>query len=110
MNSQQASQIRVACRKCFWYVLDVTDNVQNAMFEFLKRIQTDVSDIKGRVQRLEDRVERMDGRLERVESLAVKQRRDSAAMLVMFRGTVGVFDERMQHLEADVRELKNRAR
>ena len=82
------------------------DNIQSAMFEILKRVQTDVSDIKARVERIETRVERLETRAERLELIAKRQRRDSAAMLVMMRGTVGVFDERMKELEADVKLLQ----
>ena len=89
------------------------DNIQSAMFEILKRVQTDVSDIKARVERIETRVERIETRVERLETraerlelIAKRQRRDSAAMLVMMRGTVGVFDERMKELEADVKLLQ----
>jgi glycine cleavage system protein P-like pyridoxal-binding family len=67
------------------------DNVQSAMLEILKNIQADVAELKGRMDRL--------------EALARKQGRDSAAMLVMFRGTVGIYDERMKVIEEDVRLL-----
>jgi septal ring factor EnvC (AmiA/AmiB activator) len=89
------------------------DNVQSAMLEILKRIQSDVSDIKvrlekveGRLEKVEGRLEKVEGRLEKVEDLAKQQRRDSAAMLVMMRGTVGVFNERMDALEIDMVALK----
>lgn len=65
------------------------DNAQSAMFEILKRIQTDVSDINVR--------------LERVEKLVKKQRRDSAAMLVMMRATAGDFEERISDLEDEMK-------
>ena len=61
------------------------------MLDILKRIQTDVSDVKGR--------------LDRLEPLVRKQGRDSAAMLVMMRGTVGIYDERLKMIEEDVRLL-----
>lgn len=66
-----------------------SENVQSAMLEILKRIQTDVADVKGR--------------LDRLEALVRKQGRDSAAMLVMMRGTVGIYDERLKVIEEDVR-------
>ena len=78
------------------------------MLEILKRIQTDVADIKGRVERFEGSVERLDGNFQRLEGMAKKQRRDSAAMLVMIRGTAGVFDERMSELELDIQLIKDR--
>ena len=68
-----------------------SENVQSAMLEILKRIQTDVADVKGR--------------LDRLEALVRKQGRDSAAMLVMMRGTVGIYDERLKVIEEDVRLL-----
>ena len=72
----------------------MADNVQNAMFDILKRIQSDVSELKTDVVALKE--------------LAIKQRRDSAALLVMFRSTVGHFDERVSKLEDDVQLLKDR--
>ncbi len=84
----------------------MSDSVQGAVLEILKRIQSDVAEVKDRVGRLDDRVAGLDGRVAHLEELATKQRRDSAAMLVMMRGTVGVFTERMDALESDVVRLK----
>ena len=91
------------------------DNIQSAMFEILKRVQTDlasvktdVSEIKSSVARLDGRVERLEGRVERLEDIAKKQRRDSAAMLVMMRGTVGMFNERLNELDVNMVLLKER--
>ena len=91
------------------------DNIQSAMFEILKRVQTDlasvktdVSEIKSSVARLDGRVERLEGRVERLEDIAKKQRRDSAAMLVMMRGTVGIFNERLNELDVNMVLLKER--
>lgn len=91
----------------------MSENVQSVMLEILKRIQADVSDVKGRLERLEvshQRLEASHERLEashqRLEASHKKLRRDSAATLVMMRGTAGVFDERMTALEEDVRLLK----
>jgi hypothetical protein len=69
----------------------MSENVQSAMLEILKTIQADVSGLKARMDKL--------------ETLARKQGRDSAAMLVMMRGTVGIYDERMKVIEEDVRLL-----
>jgi hypothetical protein len=77
------------------------DNVQSAMLEILKRIQADVSDVKCDVIGLT-------GRMDKLEALVRKQGRDSAAMLVMMRGTVGIYDERMKVIEEDVRLLMER--
>ena len=93
----------------------MAENVQSAMLEILKRIQTDVSDVKQRLggveQRLggvEQRVGGIGQRMERVEDSVARQRRDSAAMLVMMRGTVGVFDERLLRVEEDIRLVRER--
>ena len=91
----------------------MADNVQSMMLDILKRIQADVADVKGRVAGLEDRMMGIEGRmvviegrLERVETATRKQSRDSAAMLVMMRGVVGAFDERVVRLEDEVRLIR----
>jgi hypothetical protein len=81
------------------------DNIQSAMFEILKRIQTDMSGVKVDVAELKSRASSVDARLDKLEGLARRQGRDSAAMLVMMRGTVGIYDERMKVIEEDVRLL-----
>jgi hypothetical protein len=70
------------------------ENVDNAMLDILKKIQADVSDVKGRMDKL--------------EMLVKEQGRDSAAMLVMMRSTVGTYDERIKLIEEDVRLLMER--
>lgn len=77
------------------------DNVQSAMLEILKKIQTDVSDVKTRMDKFETRMDKL-------EALSRKQGRDSAAMLVMMRGTVGIYDERLKVIEEDVRLIMER--
>ena len=84
----------------------MSENVQSVMLDILKRIQADVSDLKTDVAELKTDVGDLKQRVIRLEDLAKKQRRDSAAMLVMMRGTVGVFTERMDALEIDVMTLK----
>jgi predicted nuclease with TOPRIM domain len=105
----RAASVRIALA-CFWYVPAMTDNnIQSAMLEILKRIQADVSDVKTRLGQVESRLGQVESRQERMEDMIKKHRRDSAAMLVMMRGTVGVFDERMSDLEEDVRLIKERS-
>jgi hypothetical protein len=89
------------------------DNVQSAMFEILKRMQVDlsglkadVSGLKADVSGLKADVADIKGRVTRLEDIARRQRRDSAAMLVMMRATAGVFNERLSTLEVDVRMLQ----
>ena len=90
----------------------MTDNVQSLMLDILKQIQADISVLKADVAVLKVdvadikvRVERLEARVERLEEHAKRQRRDSASMLVMMRGVVGVFDERLRDVENDVRVL-----
>ena len=96
----------IACVACFRYVLFMPDNVQSAMLEILKRIQADVSEVKADVSSLKSDVADLKVRMERVERLVKKQIRDNAGMLVMFRATVGEFNERVTDLEEDERRLK----
>jgi hypothetical protein len=84
------------------------DNVQSAMLEILKRIQADVSAVKADVSDLKADGIGLKGRMDKLEALVRKQGRDSAAMLVMMRGTVGIYDERMKVIEEDVRLLMER--
>ena len=83
----------------------MTENVETAMLEILKRIQADMSGVKADMSGVKDDVAGMKERLDRVEKLVKKQGRDSAAMLIMMRGTVGIFDERLKVIEEDVRLL-----
>jgi uncharacterized protein YoxC len=74
------------------------DNVQNAMFEILKRMQADLADVKTRVQRMEPLVAdvaELKHRVGKLEEHAARQRRNEAGVLVMMRGTAGLFDERV---------------
>jgi polyhydroxyalkanoate synthesis regulator phasin len=84
------------------------DNVQSAMFEILKKIQTDMSGLKADVSGLKADVSELKTDVAWLKGNAIKQRRDSAAMLVMFRSTVGHFNERVSKLEDDVQLLKDR--
>lgn len=90
------------------------------MFEILKRIQSDVAEVKADVSGLRTDVSGLradvsdlkangsdlQSRMERVENLVRKQIRDNAGMLVMMRATAGVFNERINDLEEYVRLLK----
>jgi hypothetical protein len=85
--------------QCLWYVLSMSENVQTAMFEILKKIQGDVAAFRGAADK---RFEQVDSRLERVETLVRKQRRDGAAMLVMMRSAAGDFEERLAAVEQQI--------
>lgn len=80
----------------------MSKNVQSAMLEILNRTKADVSDVKSDVSVLKSDVSDIKVRIDRVEIAVSRQSRDSAAMLVMMRGTVGVFNERMHDLEEEV--------
>ena len=83
----------------------MTENVETAMLEILKRIQADMSGVKADMSGVKDRLTGVEGRMERLEALVRKQGRDSAAMMIMMRGTVGIFDDRLNVIEEDVRLL-----
>jgi N-methylhydantoinase B/oxoprolinase/acetone carboxylase alpha subunit len=78
------------------------------MLEILKRIQADVSTVRADVSDVKADGVALKGCLDKLEALVRKQGRDSAAMLVMMRGTVGIYDERMKVIEEDVRLLMER--
>jgi archaellum component FlaC len=93
------------------------ENVQSVMLDILKRIQSDVSGLKSDVSGLKSDVSvlksdvsefksEVKGRLDRLEELTRKQERNGAAILVMMRGTVGVFDERLRDVENEVRIIQ----
>ena len=67
----------------------MTENVETAIFEILKRIQKDIAD-----QRAETAA-----RLERLEETTRKQRRNIAGMLVVGKTMAGVFVERFEAVE-----------
>jgi hypothetical protein len=86
----------------------MTGNVPSIMLEILKQIQADVAVLKSDGAVLKSDVADIKMRVERLEDLGNRQRRDSASMLVMMRGVVGVFDERLRDVENDVRVLMER--
>jgi hypothetical protein len=67
----------------------MSDNVQTAIFDILRKIQEDNASFKRSVE----------GRLDRIEELMRKQRRDAAGMLVMMKATAGDFEERVTAIE-----------
>ncbi len=96
---------KLAKYQCLCYVLLMPDSVQSAMFDILRRIQSDITDMKSDMSEVKGRMSALEGRMEKLEVLVRRQGRDSAAMLVMFRGTVGIYDERMKVIGEDVRLL-----
>jgi hypothetical protein len=84
------------------------DNIENVMLEILKRLQSDMAGLKADVSTLTVDVADVKARMTRVEDLVTKQRRDTAGMLVMMKGTAGVFDQRLIAVETDMVMLKDR--
>jgi hypothetical protein len=62
-------------------------------------LKSGASELKSDVSELKSEMSDVKVRLGRLEDIARKQQRDSAALLVMMRGTVGVFDERLRDVE-----------
>jgi hypothetical protein len=83
----------------------MAENVQSLMLDTLKQIQADISVLKADVSVLKTDVADIKGRIARLEEVGKRNRRDSAAILVMMRGAVGEFDERLRDGENDVRVL-----
>lgn len=88
----------------------MSENVENAVFEILKKIQGDLASFRASVDRRFDDVERrfdaVDARFGGVETIIRKQQRDSAGMLVMTRAVSGDFDKRVSELEQRVTRLE----
>ena len=77
----------------------MSDNVQTMMFDILKSIQKSISELDARV---DGRLSALDNRMNAIEELLRKQRRDTAGILVMMKGVVGVFEERVTNLETRI--------
>jgi hypothetical protein len=83
----------------------LSDNVQDTVFDILKRIQADAAALR---RAIGSRFDRIDSRLEQIEQLQRKQRRDAAGMLVMMRSIVTDFDERVSEVEERLLALESR--
>jgi hypothetical protein len=70
----------------------MSDNVQDAMLDILKRIQEKLSD--------------HDKRFDRLEALVLKQRRDTAGMMVIGKAMAGDFAEQMAAVVERVEALE----
>ncbi len=73
------------------------------MFEILKSIQASIVELRAEIAELRTTQDR---RMESIEEVMRKQRRDTAGMLVMMKGVVGVFEERVTGLETRVMMLE----
>ncbi len=83
----------------------MADNVENAVFEILKKIQSDITLGRSEMKQFKQDTET---RFERLETLVRKQRRDGAAMLVMMRAAAGDFEERLAVVEQQIAALEAR--
>lgn len=81
----------------------MAETINDAVLPILVKIQTELASFRKSV---DERFDRMDSRLDRIEEVARNQRRDIAGILVMMKGTVGVFDERVGELEQRVTALE----
>ncbi len=78
----------------------MSDNMQSAMFDILKKVQSDVSAFRAESNE----------RFERLKDLVRKQRRDTAGLLVMAKATTGQFAEDLAAVEERVAALEARGR
>ena len=83
----------------------MSDNVENAVLEILKKIQSDITLGRSEMKQFKQDTET---RFERLETLVRKQRRDGAAMLVMMRAAAGDFEERLAVVEQQIAALEAR--
>jgi len=74
----------------------MSENVQTAMYEILKKIQAQLAT--------------HDKRFDVLEDLVRKQRRDTAGLLVMAKAVTGDFAEQVAAIEERVRVLEARGR
>lgn len=74
----------------------MSENVQSAMYEILKKLQSDFASFRSETSE----------RFERLEDLVRKQRRDTAGLLVMAKSITGNFAEELAAVEERVRVLE----
>ena len=83
----------------------MTENVQSAMFEILKKLQADIAFFRAEVN---TRFEQMEQRFGPLEDLIRKQRRDTAGLLVMAKSITGNFAEELAAVEERIAALEAR--
>lgn len=85
----------------------MSENVQTAMYEILKKLQADIASFRTDVN---ERFTRVEARFEGLDDLVRKQRRDTAGLLVMAKAVTGDFAEQVAAIEERVRVLEARGR
>lgn len=100
----------------------MSDNVQSAMYEILKRIQTDMSDVKTRLGGVETRLggveARLGGvetrlgavetRLDKVENGLHRVRQQNAGILALLTHAARGYDVRLAEFEERVKVVEER--
>jgi len=85
----------------------MSENVQTAVFEVLKKIQGDLASFRAETNA---RFEQVAQRFDELGDLVRKQRRDTAGLLVMAKSVTGNFAEELAAIEERVRVLEARGR
>lgn len=85
----------------------MSENVQTAMFDILKKIQANMSLFRAETNA---RFELVEKRFDEIGDLVRKHRRDTAGLLVMAKATTGQFAEELAAIEERVRILEARDR
>lgn len=88
----------LAAARVYAMFSSMSENVQSAMFEILKKLQADMASFRPETNE----------RFERLEDLVRKQRRDTAGLLVMAKAVTGDFTEQVAAIEERVRVLEAR--
>jgi hypothetical protein len=83
----------------------MTETPTDDVSQILIKIQDSINELRGQVG---DFKRDNEARHERIEGLIRKQRRDSAAMMIIMRSTVSDFDERVDEVMERVAALEKR--
>ena len=88
----------------------MAENVQDATFEVLKRIQEGLSSLRGEMEQRFDRQRaEFDERFARLETEARKDRRNINGLMALLQAASGDFDERIRDIDDRVSILEDRA-
>jgi hypothetical protein len=90
----------------------MADTLTDAVPQILIRIQDSISTLRSELGTVRSELGTLRSdltpRLERIETIVRKQQRNSAAMMVITRATVGDFDERVNDIVERVAALEKR--
>jgi hypothetical protein len=82
----------------------MSDNVENAVFEILKKIQSDLAAFRTSV---DQRFEAVDTRFENIEAILRGERRDNAGAFLLTRTMFGDLNARVTDLEHRIDRLED---